>query len=248
MFKPENDIERQLIAAADGTGDRIAFAKALLDATVYIALLGDFSNARQDASGNFVLADDTPVNIMTASYSDVDWIAIFTSPLRIHNATSKPHAASAENAKELFSQYPGFGFVLNPRSDYGKEFLPDEISRMLSGSFEVDGPIELKAGATMLIGTPDDYPTAFVNKVRTVLETMADVDAAYFSLVVVEGAESLMIEMISQTDQTTLAKRLMAQAGADVPAGRPLDIRVSPSVDLAITAATIEPFFQRASS
>ena len=41
-----------------------------------------------------------------------------------------------ERTRDLFARYPGAPFVLNPGSDYGKDFTPGEVQRLLAGEFD----------------------------------------------------------------------------------------------------------------
>ena len=42
-----------------------------------------------------------------------------------------PVVAVPERTRDLFARYPGAPFVLNPGSDYGKDYTPGEVARLL---------------------------------------------------------------------------------------------------------------------
>jgi hypothetical protein len=245
MFEPENDIERLLVAAASGTGDHVAFEKALVDATVFIAMLGDFSQVESGTDGRTVLPVATTLNVLSYRKDDIDWIAFFSAPKRVYHATQADHAVAPEAARKLFEQFPGSGFVLNPGSDYGKYFLPDEISRLLAGDFRRDGAVEVPAGTRLLLGMPADYPNELALAIKAALADMPEVSAAYLSLVQIEQQESLLLELVSEADAGMLNQRLIPRIRSAIPSDRLLDVHVVASIESAISADTVEPIFKR---
>ena len=42
--------------------------------------------------------------------------------------------------RDLFARYPGAPFVLNPGSDYGKDYTPGEVARIAGGRFRPERP------------------------------------------------------------------------------------------------------------
>lgn len=84
--------------------------------------------------GNQILKQDTQVNIV--SYIDGK-IPVFTSTEKIFDKGLVKEKVEYIQMKgeNLFGLAKGATFILNPYSDYGKELLPDEVERMLSGKF-----------------------------------------------------------------------------------------------------------------
>jgi SseB protein C-terminal domain len=103
------------------------------------------------------------------------------------------------------------------------------------------------AGVPTLIATPADCPAEFVEQLRSAVSGMPDVDAAYLAFVIMNGRASWLLELISTTGESVLVERMRSQVRSELPTKRPLDIRVSPSVDDSVTAGSVEPFFKRKS-
>jgi hypothetical protein len=103
------------------------------------------------------------------------------------------------------------------------------------------------SGGPMLIATPADCPAEFVEQLRNAVAGMGDVEAAYLAFVVKDGRDFWLLELISRTEERMLVERLTSQVRVGIPTKRPLDIRVSPSVDEAVTAGSVQPFFKRSS-
>jgi hypothetical protein len=81
----------------------------------------------------------------------------------------------------LLTMTKGATLVLNPYSDYGKEFLPSEIEQMLDGTFLTNTQHELvyKESANVLIGSPANYPNEIVNSLKVLFAGKPRISAAY---------------------------------------------------------------------
>lgn len=85
--------------------------------------------------------------------------------------------------RDLFEMTRGAGFILNAYSDYGKELVPEEIAAMLNGSIGQSESKEIvyDKPTPVLLGQPSVQPTAIVNALRPLFESMPNIKAAYYA-------------------------------------------------------------------
>lgn len=130
--------------------------------------------------GNRILEQNTKVNIV--SYADGK-IPVFTSTERIFDKGIVKEQVEYMQMKgeNLFGLAKGATFLLNPYSDYGKELLPNEVERMLSGNILTDTAktITIQKETNVQIGQPAKYPTDIVNSLKVLFANKPNVKAAY---------------------------------------------------------------------
>ena len=134
MFEPENDIERLLMRAAADPAVRPDFARALMDTQMFVVLV---SRRRlkivPGPDGNAVI----PAG---AKLSDADrhaWrrkaVTLLHRAVACEGLVQGRSHRCAGTTRDLFERSPNGHFVLNPGSDFGKEFTPGEVKRLLAG-------------------------------------------------------------------------------------------------------------------
>ncbi len=168
-------LEQLLQKAATEPAFRAEFYKRLLtDELVVITQNSNFPE------GNQTLQQDTSVNIV--SYPDGK-IPVFTSTDRIFDKGVVKEQVEYMQMKgeNLFGLAKGATFLLNPYSDYGKELLPDEIERLLTGTILTDTAktLTIEKETQVQIGQPAKYPTDIVNSLRKLFSERPNVKAAY---------------------------------------------------------------------
>jgi len=83
------------------------------------------------------------------------------------------------SGQDIFTFLKGAKIILNPYSDYGKKFDPQEIERLLDGTYFKSRQIEIKKDTQVRIGQPAKYPTEVVNSLIKLFSNRPDVVAAY---------------------------------------------------------------------
>ncbi len=109
-------------------------------------------------------------------------IPIFTDPDRIFDKGVIAHQVSFAQMKgrTLLETLRGATLLLNPYSDYGKTFLPDEVARILAGTVLATGErLTVQQKTKVLIGQPAVYPTQMVQALARLLSQQPRVKAAY---------------------------------------------------------------------
>jgi hypothetical protein len=83
--------------------------------------------------------------------------------------------------ENLFNLAKGATFLLNPYSEYGKELLPDEVERMLSGKILTDTSktLTIEKKTKVQIGQPTKYPTEIINSLKILFANKPNLKAAY---------------------------------------------------------------------
>lgn len=172
---PELSLETLLQKSAEDSSLRHDFYKKLL--TENLIVITEKTNT---AEGKTTLQKDTQVNIVTLKDGK---IPIFTSKERIFdNGVVKEQVEYLEmKSKILFEITKGSTLILNPFSDYGKEFLPVEIEGILNGSIlkYQDKEITLKEKTPVQIGQPAVYPTEMINALKSFFASKSSINAAY---------------------------------------------------------------------
>lgn len=125
MFKPENDLERALVRAAEDAAARVPFLMMLLDAELSFGLI--------EGGGGKGAGYEVP----EVTHEDVSFVPIFTSDVRV-KAMFGPERMMVvrQSFRQIVEQVEGANFVLNPGSDYGREIYAEDVAAMLAGDFE----------------------------------------------------------------------------------------------------------------
>src|SRR5882757_1495703 len=158
MFEPENDIERLLMRASAEPAARPGFARALIDAQIFVVLVSDGGPIVPGPDGKVTISVGTKLTLPSAMRGEERLIPFFTAPSRARIWFKGDHVVAPDRTRDLFERYPDAPFLLNPGSDYGKEFTPGEVKRLLAGKFgdEADEVITLPAGEQVLLGHPSE--------------------------------------------------------------------------------------------
>ena len=169
------DLETIVKKAATEPAYRPSLYKRLLSDSLFVIVQ---DNGMSD--GEHTLKKDTQVGIV--SYPDGK-IPIFTSTQRIFDKgiIKEEIKYLAMKGEELFKITKGATLVLNPYSDYGKELLPVEVEKMISGTILTDRAknLTLKVDTKVQIGQPAKYPTEIVNSLKELFSNRPNVKAAY---------------------------------------------------------------------
>lgn len=179
MFEPENEIERLLVRAASEPSARAAFTRALMDAQVFLVLVPD-GPVEQQADGSVRVPEGTKLTLPSASRGEVKLLPFFSSPSRARTWFKGEYIVAPDRTRELFARYVDAPFVLNPASDYGKEFTSDEVKRLLSGHFD-EGPATevLQKAEQVLLSHPEKVPTKLIAALGRELGALKSVRGAW---------------------------------------------------------------------
>jgi hypothetical protein len=183
MFEPENDIEHLLIRASAEPAERPRFARALIGAQIFVVLVSDGGPIAAGPDGNAIIPVGAKLTLPRAMRGEEELIPFFTAPSRARIWFKGEHIVAPDRTRDLFNRYPDTPFVLNPGSDYGKDFTPGEIKRLLAGQFE-DGPqtVTITAPEPILLGHPKEVPTAVIEALKRELGGVKSIRGAWLML------------------------------------------------------------------
>lgn len=178
MFAPNNDLEISLVKASADPSHRPQFLRDLLASNIFLITPGDTTMDVRDG----VLQQGTTIAIQPWQRDGKDWLPIFSSlPLLQQNLRTES-AYLQLNAKDFFEFTRGAHVILNPNCDYGKEFLPEEISGLLDGSiYAPKQTATITTGTRVLLGQPKEYPTELVKSLSNLFANHRNVRAAYLA-------------------------------------------------------------------
>ena len=184
MFEPENDIERLLMRASAEPAERPGFARALIDAQIFVVLVSDGGPIVPGPDGQVTIPVGTKLTLPNAMRGEERLIPFFTAPSRARTWFKGDHIVAPDLTRDLFERYPDLPFLLNPGSDYGKEFTPGEIKRLLAGKFgdEADEVISLAAGEQVLLAYPSETPEALIAALGRELDGVKSIRSAWLML------------------------------------------------------------------
>jgi hypothetical protein len=243
MFEPENDIERLLMRASAEPAERPAFARALMDAEIVLVLVPEGSDPIVPGpDGNAVIPEGTKMVLPSAVRGEERLIPFFTARSRAQAWYGNDHVAVPERTRDLFARYPGAPFVLNPGSDYGKDYTPGEVARLLAGDFDLSAPqaVTTQAPQQIMLAHPSEIPTALIEALAREFADVKSVRGAWLMLAM-RGGEAEQSWMLG-VDHTGAWQEVRDAIGraivGDILGGRVLDAMPLDGSSLAVTLRT----------
>jgi len=241
MFEPENEIERLLMRAVTEPTARSAFERALMDSEVYIVLVPEGAAIVPGPDVTGTVPEGTQFKLMSADRGGEKVAAFFTAPSRARAWFKGDHFVAPEMPRNLFGRIPDTPFVLNPGSDYGNEFTPDEIKRLLAGQF-ADGPrtIVIDKPTQVLLMHPKEQPAALLAALARELGALKDVHGAWLMLAhrAGEPEPAWMLGVDHSGDWNDVRAAIGRAVAGDVLQGRMLDATPLAGSSLASTLRT----------
>src|SRR6266511_361209 len=179
MQTEDNVLELALMLATSEPAHRPEFFRLLLESTIFI--LG--SSGQMD-EGSFTLKANTQIQIQNWVKPDGSSVIPFFSSLRaLQLAIQSDEPYIALPARTFFDITRGAELILNPRSQYGKEFTPAEDEALLSeGVSQLAEQRGVEKDPQVLLGQPANYTSDMVASLSTLLAKHSNVKAAYLAL------------------------------------------------------------------
>lgn len=184
----ENRLEEMLRLAVADPGHRPEFYRVFLESQVFV-IASHLGSA--GATGPVRLEAGERLSIVSWRQTDgATFIPIFTSLERLKEAVDHPAGYVAMNARDLMEATRGSRLVLNPRSDVGKGFPPDEVEMLLAG--EIPGGMAeervIHKHTRVLLGQPSSPPAALLAALRTLFARRPGVRSASVGIMALDGS------------------------------------------------------------
>lgn len=219
----ENALEQSLRLAADEPAHRPDFFKTLLSSTVYV--LGTAGAGK----GHVTLEAGSNISIAHWQRADGSGVVPFFSSLHTLQKSLDSEESYVEiPARSLFEITLGADLFLNPKSPYGKEFLPEEVRHLLSdemGQKPVQRTVE--KDTNVLLGQPSQYPSRMVNSLTQLLAKHRHVKRAFLALMhdpSIDQKPHLIIGIEADGDFERVMREAGNVAGDTAPDGEPVDL------------------------
>jgi len=178
LFEPENELEESLVKASSDPAHRPQFYKDFVQSNIFIIQHGEVP----EEEGEKTLESGMQLQIQNIEIEGKLYIPIFSSVPRIQAVINGEVGYLALNALEFLKIVNGSDLVLNPGSEYGKEFTKNEVERIVSGSiWEPSQSYKVEKETKVLIGQPKNYPHELVDALTKYFKTKKEVLSAYLA-------------------------------------------------------------------
>jgi hypothetical protein len=239
MFEPENDIERLLIRASAEPAARPGFARALMDAEIFVVLVSDGAKIMPGPDGNAVIAAGAKLSMPSVSRGEEKLLPFFSAPSRARAWFNGDHIVAPERTRDLFERYPNEPFIFNPGSDYGKEFTPGEVKGLLAGHFDQSPQtITIETPEQVLLAHPKETPVALIEALGRELGNVRSVQGAWLMLAMRAGEQNWMLGVDHDGSWQDVRAAIGRAITGDVLGGRMLDALPLEGSSLASTLRT----------
>lgn len=253
--KGENELERLLRLSVTEAAYRPAFYQILLESTVFV--LGDAG--QQEQAGASITAG-SELNLLHWEKQDGSSIIPFFTSVDVLERASEgespdEQAFVALPTRVLFEMTQGEELFLNPKSEYGKEFYPSEITMLLNtGGLSVPTELVLDPESKLLIGQPEEYPSVMIDALTTFFSQKKPVRRAFLALIhdrAVDERPNLLVGVEADGNDAEI-DALIREAGnvasETSPDDQPVDFCVVSEKERGISHYLIshtQPFYQR---
>lgn len=170
--KFENTLERLLVEATGSVAARPAFYRELLQSQVLVCPHGDFDDDSESASGK-----------KTLRLAAIEVDGGTQIPFFVAEKFLPPRARYIGlPARTFFEITKGSRLVLNPGSQWGKFFTPEEVDGLLSGKLlQPEKEFQVRAGAQLVIGAPAETPPRLLEQLSRFFDTEPGVLRAWLA-------------------------------------------------------------------
>lgn len=169
-FVPANELEELLIRAAQDATRRPRFCRTLLESELFV----------------IVINDEKGTLIQTWQRDGQQVVPVFSSLARLQEFALATELQEYEHShvggRELLTILQTAHVILNPVSDYGKEFYPQEIQGLLDGSeLQRLKLIAVDETQPVLLSQPISYPLKLVDALKASFARDKSVRSAYLA-------------------------------------------------------------------
>ena len=169
-FVPANELEELLIQAAQDATRRPRFCRTLLESELLVVVINDEKGTR----------------IQTWQRDGQAIVPVFSSLARLQEFAEETQLQEYEHSqvsgRELLTILQTAHVILNPVSDYGKEFYPQEIQALLDGSeLKRLKIIAVDESQPVLLSQPASYPLKLIEALKASFARDKAVKSAYLA-------------------------------------------------------------------
>lgn len=203
-FISENALEEALVRAVKSPQAAPDFYRLMLESELLV--LGTVEG-REAATEQFNIDPGSRVSLVTGEKNGQKFLPVFTSMARMQEYVTQESKFLTVNGRALLDLTRGAPVTLNPASEFGREFTPDEVAQLLDGApqarqpkrviGEADFPPDLVAALNSVFVKHPEVATAWMIEV-----TFADRGGLSHPLVGVETSGD-MAALVSDIETAT---------------------------------------------
>lgn len=247
MATDASPLERALRLAATDPAARPDFYRQLLEAEIFV--IGE-SELRPE--GAWTAKEGESISLQHWTKPDGTVVLPFFSSLAaLQRALDHEVTYYQLPARALLEMTQGATLVLDPRSEYGKEFAPGEIVALLAGGLtRAAEPRVIQEATQVLLAQPGERPEALINGVRAFLDKRPAARRAWLALMTIPTQDPephLVIGVEADGDAAALIAEIGSVA-ADLSTSGPVDLMQVRAGEEGLSQyflEQVEPFFQR---
>lgn len=245
----ENKLEEILRLAALEAAHRPQFYEVLMCSQVFV--LG--TAGIQSAGGETTLEAGSSIQIQHWEKPDGSPVIPFFSSIEVlQKSIEEEQQYLALPARSLFEITLGATLFLNPRSDFGKEFVPQEVEHILSsGVSRVAVQRVVQEETQVMLAQPSIYPSKMVDSLTQLFAKHSNVKRAFLALMhdaSLDQGPHLVVGIDAEGDFERVMREAGNVAGDTAPAGEPVDLMRVDESDAGISQYFIkntQPFYER---
>lgn len=215
----ENELEYLLRLASGASLHWRVFFQTLMNTTVLV-----LSNASHGSQSNeIVFRSDKQINIQHWERQDGSSIIPLFSSLEAAQRVVNQKLNQSFNfvtvpVPVLFKITLGVNLFLNPESEYGKEFFPQEVAMLLQhGGMAKSTEMIVDKETQILLGQPDVYPSAMVDALIALFSSCKPVRRAFLALIRLKNVDEKPNILIGlEVDGTGAEIDLLIQQAGDI--------------------------------
>ena len=193
MLLPINDLEKALHKAAADHSQAPAFYEELMESKIFV-----LGKPEIEDSGEFILEEEQAVIIQhwerETDQSPV--VPFFTSLQMLQQAIDTDEPYLELTTVDLFQLTMGAPLVLNPNSEFGMEFEPEDVAVLLDTDLMVNSEHILDEQTEVLLGIPENVSETFTSVLTDFFSKHSEVECAYLGTIQIpedDNKEHLMV-------------------------------------------------------
>lgn len=251
MGKQElNSLEEALKLATDDCATRPEFCRVLMQSLVFI--LADNPNVGQKEQES--LGKDVRVEKWQRQDGTLA-IPFFSSLEKLKKTVKKKQSYLALPARSLFEMTAGDRLVLNPLSDYSKEFCPEEIKNLLETgvSHELSEQV-LDVETDLILSQPEPQPYEMLDSLKKMFREHQGVKRAFIAFAKDQKNEANSQHLLCvdiEGDAEKVYRSVGAVVGDVAPGRMPVSLYRLSDEDSPLNhyfSTNAQPFYERLNS
>jgi len=201
MLLPVNELEKALHKAAADNTQAPAFYEELMESKVFI--LG--KPEENPDSGKFTLEEEQALIIQhwERETDNSPVVPFFTSLQMLQQAIKDDEPYLELPTTSLFQLTMGAPLVLNPNSEFGMEFEPEDVAVLLDTDLMDNNEHVLEEETEVLLGIPSEIPSGFSTILSDLFSKHPQIETAYIGTIQIpedDDIEHLMVGLKGKGD------------------------------------------------